>query len=62
MDLRHGSSGRMAALQAGSPEFKLQSHHKKNKQKTKEVMIHRCLFLSLLKMIAIYLLPQIPLI
>jgi hypothetical protein len=31
MDWRRGSRGRDPTLQAGSPEFKLQSHQKKKK-------------------------------
>jgi hypothetical protein len=36
MDWRCGSSSRVPALQALSPEFKLQSHKKKKKKKKKK--------------------------
>jgi hypothetical protein len=36
MDWKCGSSGKMAALQARSPEFKLQSHQKKKKKRERE--------------------------
>jgi hypothetical protein len=36
MDWKCGSSGKMAALQARSPEFKLQSHQKKKKKRERK--------------------------
>jgi hypothetical protein len=37
MDWKCGSSGRKPALQARSPEFKLQSHKKKKERKKKKL-------------------------
>jgi hypothetical protein len=36
MDWRHGSSNRVPVLQSQSPEFKLQSHQKKERERERE--------------------------
>jgi hypothetical protein len=50
MDWCHGSSGREPALQAQSPEFKLQSHKKKNTKTTKLGVVTNTVILALKKL------------